>query len=348
MRESWKSYLIVAILCVLVVVSFCFVLNKKSEPRQIPFTYHIVPEENLTLITEPEDGIEPILSSIQEASTSIDVVMYELEDEKVEEELAAAAGRGVLVRVILSRGLYGQTSKAHQAAFSYFQTHHVQVKWSPAYFALTHQKTIIIDAHTAIIMTFNLTPAYYAAARDFAVIDDNSQDVSSIEQTFTADWQGTQSQSSVAGNVTNESSGDLVWSPNSKQVFLEMIASAKSTIEVTSEEIQDPDIIAGLAAAAGRGVSVSLLMTNSSEWHQAFTYLASQGVHIRTYPKSKHSLYIHEKIIIVDGAQAFLGSQNLTTTSLVSNRELGILVSTPRIVKAIENVFLKDWSAAPD
>ncbi len=42
------------------------------------------------------------------------------------------------------------------------------------------------------------------------------------------------------------------------------------------------------------------------------------------YPDTSSALYIHAKVIDVDGAKAFLGSENFSTASLEYNRELGV------------------------
>ncbi len=42
------------------------------------------------LITEPEDGIIPVLRMIQGAAKSIDLVMYEMEDSQIENGLISA------------------------------------------------------------------------------------------------------------------------------------------------------------------------------------------------------------------------------------------------------------------
>ena len=61
----------------------------------------------LTLITEPADGVAPILSAIAGARRQIDMVMYEDSDSQVNDALAAAEHRGVSVRVLLNGGYYG-------------------------------------------------------------------------------------------------------------------------------------------------------------------------------------------------------------------------------------------------
>ncbi len=54
-----------------------------------------------SLIVEPGAGFSPIYSLISGARRTIDVTMYEFSDTTAEHDLAAAAKRGVRVRVIL-------------------------------------------------------------------------------------------------------------------------------------------------------------------------------------------------------------------------------------------------------
>jgi hypothetical protein len=54
-------------------------------------------------------------------------------------------------------------------------------------------------------------------------------------------------------------------------------------------------------------------------------------------------LYMHVKQVIVDGAQAFVGSENLTNTSLLQNRGLGTLFSDPGMTTRLPSVFDSDF-----
>ena len=65
-------------------------------------------------------------------------------------------------------------------------------------------------------------------------------------------------------------------------------------------------------------------MTADSEWDTAFSQLESDGVHVVLYPDTASALYIHAKVIDVDGTKAFIGSENFSTASLDYNRELGL------------------------
>ena len=141
----------------------------------------------LALITEPQAGVAPILSALRGARHEVEMVMYEDEDSQVNAALAADEHRGVKVRVLLNGGYYGEGSAQNQAAYSYLRARSVPVRWTPSYFALTHQKTLLVDGR-AYILTFNLTPQYYASSRDFGVIDTIAADDAAVQQTFNADW----------------------------------------------------------------------------------------------------------------------------------------------------------------
>jgi cardiolipin synthase len=336
--------------------------------------YTVVPQQNLILFTEPSDSDGPaseVLAEIKDASTSIDLVIYELEDKQVERARAEASAPGVRVRVLLNEGLYGVSShgsgsSANSQAYTYLQLHNVPVEWAPPYFALTHQKTLVVDGKEALIMTFNLTPEYYASSRDFAVLDTDARDVNAIESAFSNDWSGSggargsdgpqdgtqiSPQSSVqTSSQTSSHNGaqiadDLVWSPGSKTALLSMINASQKSLLIYNEEMADPDVIAALAAAAGRGVLVRVVMTDNVDWHDAFATLASAGVQVRTY-SLKAPLYIHAKMVLSDGTQAFIGSENFSTNSLNYNRELGLFISNHLILSQLETIFDFDFQNA--
>jgi len=288
-----------------------------------------------TLITEPADGMAPVLSMIQGAVKSIDLVMYELEDIQIENALIQAENRSVTVRVLLNEGYYGaRSSAASMKAYQYLQSEGVSVHWAPSYFALTHQKTLIVDGNRAIIMTFNLTPQYYGADRDFGVIDEDQKDVAAIETAFYDDWQGTKN--------TTSAGDDLVWSPGADTEILSMINNSRKSLYIENEEMSDTAVINALIAAARRGVIIELVMTYSSDWTVNFTKLVAEGVGIHTYAADA-PLYIHAKLILSDGTVALVGSQNFSASSLKYNRELGIILSDSNLLNSLSTTFQSDW-----
>src|ERR1039457_2478962 len=128
------------------------------------------------------------------------------------------------------------------------------------------------------------------------------------------------------------------------------INGATSALAVENEEMDDSAVTGALAAAARRGVDVTVTMTADSEWDQAFAELTQAGVHIRLYPDDSAALYIHAKAVVADaglsGQQVLVGSQNFSVSSLDYNRELGIITHDPTEVAAVSRVLGGDYAGA--
>jgi cardiolipin synthase A/B len=297
------------------------------------------PTASLRLLTEPASGVGPIYNLITGARSAVDLTMYELADPTAEADLAADAARGVNVRVLLDQHL---EKSANTGAYDYLNARGVHVRWAPAG-TTYHQKTLTVDNATSVIMTLNLVARDYPGTRDFAVIDTGRADVAAIVATFNADFAGRA--------ITPPDGADLVWSPtNAKASVLSVVDGAKHTLAVEEEEMNDPAVTAALAAAARRGVHVTITMTADSEWDHAFDELARAGAHIRLYPDQATALYIHAKAIVADagrsGQRVLVGSQNFSVASLGYNRELGILISNAHIVAVLSATLAGDYAGA--
>ena len=288
------------------------------------------------LIVEPGAGFSPVYRLINGARHSIDVTMYEFADTTAEHDLAAAAGRGVRVRVILDR----RARSVNSGAYSYLGSHRVTVTWSSPDYRYTHQKTVIIDGAKAVIMTANLTSRYYATSRDFMVIDTERADVSAITAVFDADF--------ARKAVRPGDGSDLVWSPtDSQERLLSLVNGATSSLRIYSEEMGDRTVENALIKAAKRGVDVQVCGENESgEYDSAFAKLARAGVRI-SYYSSSTGFYIHGKVVEADygtaRAKIFIGSENFSSTSLNQNRELGLIISSHPVMSAIADTFAADF-----
>jgi cardiolipin synthase A/B len=289
-----------------------------------------------SLIVEPGAGFSPVYDLIGRARHGIDVTMYEFSDTTAEHDLAAAAKRGVRVRVILDQ----RERSVNSAAYSYLGSHSVKVTWSSPKYRYTHQKTMIIDGAKAVIMTANLTSRYYATSRDFLVVDTNRADVAAITAVFDADF--------TQAAVRPGDGSDLVWSPtDSEDQLLRLISGATSSLRIYSEEMADTTVENALIRAARRGVDVQVCGENESgEYDSAYARLARAGVRI-SYYSSSTGFYIHGKVIEADygtaHAKIFIGSENFSNTSLNANRELGLIISGHAVMSAIASTFASDF-----
>ncbi|PMS17859.1 cardiolipin synthase [Trinickia dabaoshanensis] len=289
-----------------------------------------------TLITEPDQGLAPVYTLMQSATSTLDMTMYELVDTQAEDILVQLAAKGVAVRVILDQNL---ESRNNQSAYDYLSQNGVNVVWANPAYSATHEKAIVVDGQTAAVMTLNLTSRYYATSRDFAVIDHDANDVAAIETTFNADF--------ANDAVTPPTGDDLVWSPtNSTAALLSVIHSATSTLQIENEEMGNSMIVTALVNAAHRGVQVQVTMTYNSKYVSNYDKLSAAGVLIATYDPNA-SLYIHAKAIVADygtsSAEAFVGSENFSVASLTRNRELGLVTQDPSVIASLASVLQSDF-----
>lgn len=291
------------------------------------------------VIVEPDDGMAVIDDLLGSARRSLDLEIYELDDPSAELALAADAARGVRVRVILDRRL---EQVRNLAAYEFLHSRGVEVAWSSPRFFATHEKAFVIDRTTAVVMSLNLTSRYYATSRDVAVVDRDPADVAAIESVFDADLHG--------GGSSTPAADDLVWSPGQSSAdLLALIARARVSVALESEELSSPAVVRALVAAAGRGVRVSVAMTYSPDWRPAFAALRRVGAQVHVM-YGERPLYLHAKLMAIDAGTprgiAFVGSENLTDASLLHDRELGLVLLDRADVSRIATVIATDFADA--
>jgi phosphatidylserine/phosphatidylglycerophosphate/cardiolipin synthase-like enzyme len=293
----------------------------------------------LKVLSEPQAGVSFSYTLINGAKSSIELTMYTLRDTTAENDLAAAAKRGVDVRVLLDSHL---EKRFNTTSYNFLKAHKVHVAW--AFSTITyHQKTLTVDNKTSAVMTLNMNSEDYAGTRDFALIDTSKADVSAVVTTFNADF--------AHKKITPPDGSDLVWSPtNSQAAVLAVISAAKKTLSVENEEMGDTTITSALEAAARRGVDVQITMTKDSEWDDAFSALEKAGAHVHVYKDSTKVLYIHAKAVAADAGksdeQMFVGSENFSNASLRENRELGIRTTNKTVIGAVAAVLADDYQGA--
>lgn len=295
------------------------------------------------LVQEPDDGMASIDAVLTGATKTLTVTMYELQDAAVVDDLVAAERRGVQVRVLLDAAYNGRTANA--AAYRTLTAADVPVRWEPAG-TIVHQKTITADAGTAAAVTAvgtaNLQSQYYADTLDAWVLDTDRPQVAAIAGTFDADWAA--APENRLGTAVQASG--LLWSPDAETTYIADVDAATTSVQVSSEELGDSDVLTALEQRARAGVACQVLLTDQSEWRSAFTALTAAGCTVRTDPDTSTALYVHEKQLLVDGRSVLIGSQNIGVESLTRNRELSVTVTDPVVVAAAEQAFAVRFDAA--
>ncbi len=300
--------------------------------------------QGLQVYVEPAAGDGFLLDGINNAHKAVYLEMYLLSDRKIISALEDAAHRRLEVRVMLETHPYGSGSASPTMTLDKLQAAGVQAQATSPNFALTHAKGMIIDEITAYIMTSNFTlsalgGSSFTKNREYDIIDQNKQDVQGILDIFNADWNRTTAQY----NAPN-----LVVSPdNSRHDLLSLINSAQKTLLIEAEEMQDSEIEQALVNAAKRGVQVQVILpqgSSSDSNSQGLNAIKQGGVQV----KEDSQLYMHAKIMVVDGQKAFVGSENISTASLDRNRELGVLIAGVNVINTLLQTFNQDWSVSQE
>jgi phosphatidylserine/phosphatidylglycerophosphate/cardiolipin synthase-like enzyme len=225
--------------------------------------------------------------------------------------------------------------------------------WANKAFEATHQKSFIIDGKTVAIMSLNLQSEYYSTTRDFAMIENDSNDIAAIEATFTADYAAGTPASGVAGasdfGYVPGPGDDLIWSPTTAQAdMLGIINNATTTLLVENEEMGASNIVGALESACRRGVTVHIAMVNQSEYSSEFQALEAAGCGVHVYPDTETGFYIHAKAVVADYGlttqNVYMGSINYSNASMNNNRELGMYISDAASVQALYTTMGSDYA----
>jgi cardiolipin synthase A/B len=293
------------------------------------------------VFVEPAAGETPILNAINNATSSIDLEIYLITDQNIISALENAAENGITVRVLLEPHPDGTVSPTPASTLAALANAGAQTEDSSPAFALTHEKGMVIDDATAYIMTCNFSKSALGGSssttnREYGIIDTTKTDVTGVLNIFNADWNRS------AYNSVSDS--DLVVSPiNARSDFTALINQASSSLIIEAEEMEDSGVEQAIVNAAARGVTVQVILPSDDSSNNAgITTIEDGGASV----KEDAHYYMHAKIIVVDGKEAFVGSENISTYSLDKNRELGILIQNASILSTLQSTFNTDWSAS--
>lgn len=141
------------------------------------------------------------------------------------------------------------------------------------------------------------------------------------------------------------------------EVWVEMIRGAEESLDIAQFYVSNAPssrletVLVAIEKAARRGVRVRVLADKGfyeRTYPDSVDRLAERkGIEVRLYDaKATMGGVQHAKVILVDSAQVYVGSQNFDWRSLEHNLELGLRIEEPTVVEACQAVFEADWAWA--
>jgi phosphatidylserine/phosphatidylglycerophosphate/cardiolipin synthase-like enzyme len=294
------------------------------------------------LLVMPDDGADAVVALIEEARESLRLKQFKLQSEAIEQALLRAHQRGVRVRVMLNPHTSGG-DRWNDEAFARLGSWGMEVAWTSEAFPVTHEKSLVVDRHSALIATFNLSDKYFTQTRDYGIVSHAPAVVDQVIAGFEADWNRVAFQPDL--------SVGLVWSNlHSRGQLARILDMARQTLWIQHPKVVDAVILDRIVAARERGVKVRFLCGGKhgiSDWDIYDTFASLRvmsrfGVKVRRQKTPK----LHAKLLLADGRYAQTGSMNLDRSAFDLRRELGIESDAPAVVERLRACFEADWQAA--
>jgi phosphatidylserine/phosphatidylglycerophosphate/cardiolipin synthase-like enzyme len=139
-----------------------------------------------------------------------------------------------------------------------------------------------------------------------------------------------------------------------KDVWPGMFDRAKKTIDIESFYCTPKPggalepTLKSLERAGRRGVKIRvtidhLLQKDSAACFERLRKIPGLELHVADWTAITGAGIIHAKFFIVDGREAYVGSQNLDWRSLTHIHEMGLAISDKDVVARVQSVFDHDW-----
>ncbi|SFF64480.1 cardiolipin synthase [Halobacillus alkaliphilus] len=344
-----------------------FISNRIEEEAGFPINF----SSEVSVLKDGDETFPAIKERLREAKDYIHMEYYTFRDDQIGQEiidiLKEKAELGLEVKVIFdaagSIGMSGHAKRSmkksgvEMACFhpikSGFFTQKINFR--------NHRKIFVIDGDTAFVGGLNIGDEYLGRDPKIGFWRDThlkveGEAIRSLETIFMIDWsylkdevldldtytpvQNTEELST--GGVQILSSGPDANRGMISELYFNMIANARHSVWIaTPYFVPDKDIRTALSLAAKKGIDVKLMVPEISDGflpkyatRSYFGKFLDKGIDIYQYEKG----FMHQKIMIVDGQSASIGTANVDFRSLNLNFEVNaFLFRTSSVTSLIDN-----------
>lgn len=295
----------------------------------------------VTVIVQPDDGVAPAVELIRSAQRTVRIKQFTFTHPTLLDATIAAHATGRDVRVMLNPHR-SSGDRANDDAAERLKSAGIAVEWTNPAFAVTHEKSAIVDGERALIATFNFCEKYFTLTRDYGLLVSDPALVAEIDACFLADWERRPFRPATHG---------LLWSnANARGTMSTFLDGVKDTLDIQHPKFVDATILDRLVQARARGVKVRLLCGGRhgiGDWDVLDTFASLrvlQQLGVRVHKQKVQRL--HAKLLIADGKRALVGSMNIDRSAFDLRRELGMIVEDREAVRRLHKVFEADWDAS--
>jgi len=136
-----------------------------------------------SLVVSPVNARQRLLGMLRGSCRSVEIASEVFDDQETYKLLQDLAGRGVVVRVLVAAP---ERIAVNAVTRSELEGTGVTVRYLESPYL--HAKYIVVDGHLAYVGSHNLSTGSLDENREVGVITDDSMVVSTLETTFSGDW----------------------------------------------------------------------------------------------------------------------------------------------------------------
>lgn len=226
-----------------------------------------------------------------------------------------------------------------------------------------HGKMLLADHKTVLLSTGNFDPTNLCdisagtkkCNRDYSFVTSEPKMVTTLSTIFERDLAAVPYD--LASLLKNSGAERLTVSPLSLAPLVSFIDSAQKNLQIDNQYLKQKDINLAIERAAKRGVHVELTVASACafgrpraseklKFQNTYSEFESFGISAHMFTKNNRvggrAGYMHAKVIVVDGAKAWVGSVNGSDAATQRNREFGVFIDEPHTVRTLSDELSKD------
>ncbi len=289
---------------------------------------------------------EALIRHIDQAQTSIDAAVFEIDLTAVADALLQAQDRGVTVRIVtdVEHGL-----EANPRLFARLDAAGIPLR-GLGYGALMHNKYWVFDGHTVWTGSTNVTENGIFANNNNTLVLSLPLVAGWYEQDFARLWRA-----SAPPTVVERGQEIMLGGLGVAVLFAPQDAIAPRLVALVEEAQQSVEVMAfsftldGLGTAvaqrAAAGVEVrAIFETRGSQTpFSELTRLYCAGLDAR---QDGNPAAFHHKVLIIDGETVVTGSLNFSENATQRNYENVVIVRSAEIATLYQAEFARRWAQA--
>ena len=261
------------------------------------------------LVLAPAERREAVLQLMRSAERGLLLSMFRCDDFRIIDEVAAAARRGVHVRVLITQRARGWRDRLKDLT-ALLQSLGADVRPYESPVMKYHAKYIVADDSRALVTSLNFTRKCFESTCDFMVLSDDPDVVSGLKTLFETDCR------TPVGRLPDITRRLIIGPEHSRRRLTEMLSAARGSVRIVDHRLTDPQILALLTEKERKNIPVQVI---------------GNGL--------IGGLICHGRMILIDEKTAIIGSIHLSPPSLDARREVAIVIEDPSLVAQLYDYF---------